>query len=137
MSEFKGTPWPWIKGSYSGHYDQSPSCREGETLLGVGPIETNGPWKGHAVHYTTIYDNSHEVSSATTFETVCGNYGYEEGGVISECDRSLIVAAPELLYALQYVLRTDDSKFRLSDDDWTLARGAARAAIAKALGEQP
>ena len=64
------------------------------------------------------------------------DYGESSNLEVRPEDARLIAAAPDLLEALEGVLRTDDSKFRLSDDDWTIFRALARAAIAKARGEQ-
>lgn len=52
----------------------------------------------------------------------------------AKANARLIAAAPELLEALEGVLRTEDSRFRLSDDDWSVFRQLARSAIAKARG---
>lgn len=52
-----------------------------------------------------------------------------------EINGRLLAAAPELLEALQGVLLSENDTHRQSDDRWSVFRQAARAAIAKATGQ--
>ncbi len=93
MSEFKGTPGPWV------------------TADAHGPVEGG--------------DCIQEVSSEHKFfVATCCHYTSREGVKANAC---LIAAAPELLEALQAVVRVADR----ATDEFEMAR----AAIAKALGQ--
>lgn len=87
---------------------------------------TPGPWtlaelkNGPIVHLCQIGED------ALSILTVVDQDGTPFGAVYSEADARLIAAAPEMLSALQGVLRVADRQTDEFD--------AARAAIAKAIG---
>lgn len=68
----EASPGPWTLGCY---FDDGKLCTDGTT-------------------------GTHSISSTVTKEEVCGNYDYEEGGVIEERDARLIVLAPQLALSL-------------------------------------
>lgn len=87
---------------------------------------TPGPWK---MEYSEVRGTPCVVSLSTW---ICGELQADNGSAIDDdesvANAHLIAAAPDLLEALQGVLRVANRK--------TVEFDAARAAVAKALGDQ-
>lgn len=86
---------------------------------------TPGPWlyKSNGSYFDVGIDN-HEDSVIPVYPTVCIGVPHDQ-----EANARLIAAAPDLLEALEAVVRVADRD--------TVEFRMARAAIAKAKGEQP
>lgn len=102
MSEFKGTPGEWSF-SHSSASDDNVAC-----------IEINSSESLHEIAYLQSTPSSIGKYEQTSIDKTIAN-------------AHLIVAAPELLEALQAVVRVADRQ----TDEFDMAR----AAIAKALGK--
>lgn len=90
---------------------------------------TPGPWRDEGIYIGSVYW-PFQVAEVTNF------FGHEEQ---DECNKKLIAASPSLLSAIQRLVEVYDNE---AGKKWTTsskkaAIAEARAAIAKALGEQP
>lgn len=108
MKEFKGTPgkWSFSHGSAS---DDNVAC-----------IEINSSESLHEVAYLQSTPSSIGKYEQTSFDKTIAN-------------AHLIAAAPDLLEALQSIIKLQTHGYVVLGDKYT---GMARAAISKALGEE-
>lgn len=95
---------------------------------------TPGPWAWDGDYYLRPVNAQPDISAVHTILSPEGCYGYllaSHEAVMAEdaANRALIAEAPELLKALQGVLRMADRA--------TVEFDAARAAIARATGTAP
>lgn len=97
---------------------------------------TDGPWDLFQKHtpddgtgYGFFY---HKIIAGTG----CSTGGFTLSGIISPSDAALIKAAPELLEALELALEYIQSCPDQLSASGQVAREAARAAIAKAKGDE-
>lgn len=76
-----------------------------EKLKALADAATPGPWRLGWYHDKTWFDDYHTISTENGRTEVCGNYDYEEGGVVYENDAPFIAAAreaiPELIHYIQ------------------------------------
>lgn len=112
MSEFKGTPGPWI----AEHADGPDN---------VYAKSSTGVWSKKK-HEAAVENYEHRPMDEAW---ICGIWGAIDDEDLANA--RLIAAAPELL---DVVMRLADGE--RSDEGHTAIRDAALAAIAKALGEQ-
>lgn len=100
---------------------------------------TPGPWVCYA-DTPSVEPNWHIVTSANR-QRVIANVHIEPGVAMDEANAKLITAAPEMLEALQLFERYEQEMESGDHIDGMITyaqlRDAARAAIAKATGEQP
>jgi hypothetical protein len=95
---------------------------------------TPGPWEqalGISCHEITAKPDGLKVYIAQATSQSWGGVGSTEG----EANARLIAAAPELLEALQRIVKQREDGAKVSREDWQLATDTARAAIRRATGE--
>lgn len=93
---------------------------------------TPGPWKVGKITSCVVADSNEALATRGAYENESKNYygGFLIGESIGDANAKLIAAAPELLEALQIYLNAGHKEARRE------ASVIAKAAIAKALGEQ-
>ncbi|WP_155257621.1 hypothetical protein [Achromobacter xylosoxidans] len=93
---------------------------------------TPGPWRIGKAHGAVVADMP--VNAGLDNDHVEAYGGHLIAESIAVCNRPLIAAAPELLEALEWALRAMEARNPLWAEGERFV--AARAAIAKAKGEQ-
>lgn len=93
---------------------------------------TRGPWRIGKAHGAVVADVP--VNAGLDNDHVEAYGGHLIAESIAVCNRPLIAAAPELLEALEWALRAMEARNPLWAEGERFI--AARAAIAKAKGEQ-
>ena len=106
---------------------------------------TPGPWRVSDVDHEGIADDSyHFIAAGKECHGNGPDGGFEIAGCMSTSDARLIAAAPELFEALREFIRIQDAYANAiycedaeeADKAMESLRKSARAAIAKATGEQ-
>lgn len=99
------TPGPWDRATYSGRGASTCECSRWGRLLGAVP--SNDAWGVNHIHERDRSPSEHEVSSASTFTVVAGNYDEENGGIVSDADAEFIAKArediPNLIAEVQFL----------------------------------
>ncbi len=142
MSEVKHTPGPWVVGTTFGQH-----LRIGKTTCGhcgklplVKVYEAERPCSGdftRTVHVHLHAETSNpeyfrSVVSAATGDCIVGMFDYEDGGVCTNLDDALLIAAaPDLLAVCEAVMAYYK---RIPESYWLQFARDARAAIAKVKG---
>lgn len=92
------TPGPWEAGDVfatAGVIYEDGTCAYCEQLaepIWTGRLDINGTVMDAHVHRDGRYPDDHIITAAgPPFDTVAGNYDYEEGGIICPSDAALIV----------------------------------------------
>ncbi|EMV1743499.1 hypothetical protein AABV93_001784 [Enterobacter hormaechei] len=115
MKEFKGTPGPWV-------VDVRGGC--------VAVYPDGEQWETPGCHYDDKRNIAYSNKGAE-YDAVVGYWNMDKKTI---SDYTLIAAAPDLLEALQKMLRAGQKQNW--NERYESEMNAARAAISKALGEE-